>query len=165
MSLNINLNGYLDAGLHHGTYIDFKDIFLSGFKTSLTRKDIFVGLFNWFEQLLVITEFEEVWLDGSFVSDKINPNDIDFCCFFDRSQLTNQNLAEIKKLTSDASLYKCDAYIGIINNASATAQDINNRNYWRGQFGFDRADIPKGILVLSRQQIEVGIDDVRRCFV
>ena len=33
-------------------------------------------------------------------------------------------------------------------------QIINQRNYWRGQFGFDREDRPKGIIRIDCKSIE-----------
>lgn len=32
-------------------------------------------------------------------------------------------------------------------------QVVNQRNYWRGQFGFDRADNPKGIVKINCQSL------------
>ena len=32
-------------------------------------------------------------------------------------------------------------------------QVVNKRNYWRGQFGFDRADTPKGIVKIDCQSL------------
>ena len=33
-------------------------------------------------------------------------------------------------------------------------EQINNRNYWKGQFGYSRDDIPKGIIVLKETALK-----------
>ena len=41
---------------------------------------------------------------------------------------------------------------------------VNNRNYWRGQFGFDREDNPKGMIKISKEYLSLvkeGIKDVK----
>lgn len=62
----------------------------------------------------------------------------------------------------------CDTYIAFSPN-SILPQKLNNeftnkRNYWRGQFGFDREDNPKGMIKITQQSLMLflkeGIKDV-----
>ena len=59
-----------------------------------------------------------------------------------------------------------DIYFGYAispeNKCAYSPQDylqiVNTRNYWRGQFGFDREDRPKGIIRLNCKSIAEQLD-------
>jgi hypothetical protein len=158
--VEFNSEGFLEPGLHSYTYIDFKEQFLESFTTSYTRGKIFPKMFLWLSEINKILEPAEIWCDGSYTTLKNDPNDIDIVIFFDKIKLDENKYKSFEKLRSISKSYLCDAYLGIINNINATGQDINNRNYWRGQFGFDRNDRPKGIVVLDWKEIKIGLKEV-----
>ena len=102
----------------------------------------------------------EIWLDGSYVTNKLNPNDLDLLVFLNVEDWIKFNEDNcIEKLRDNHLL---DAYVAISStneNLEKVSQDdsnviINQRNYWRGQFGYDRNDIPKGIIVIENDMIE-----------
>lgn len=157
-----NSDGYISPGLHTYSYADFKKQFVDDFITSQSRSEIHNKCLEWLGLLSnAFTSIpEEVWFDGSFISEKTNPNDVDLVVFFDRNTFFQQhNVLETWNKVAHVGRqhYKCDAYPGIINNQNATWDDINMRNYWRGQFGFDRFDKPKGIIVLPWKELKSHI--------
>lgn len=87
----------------------------------------------------------EIWIDGSFVTDKEEPSDIDLV-FFAKTDAVNalqpdhqEKLAYIFEKRIETKIrYKCDVYF-------VRVEDGNLRSYWRGWFGFDREEKPKGI--------------------
>lgn len=154
-----NEEGLLEAGIHDYLINDFKNNFIYYFNTSQTRDNIYNNTIKWLKLISErITMPTEVWFDGSYVTDKINPNDLDIVLFFDKGTFTREMYNEFKVLQSECKKYKCDAYMCFTNNNYANGQDINNRNYWRGQFGFDRLDRPKGIIKINGNEL---IDEIR----
>ena len=90
----------------------------------------------------------EVWLDGSFCTEKIDPNDIDLVVFADPADLNRLDpasqtyLSGVLDRTNARRLFGCDVLF-------APSNDMNMRSYWRGWYGFDRREHPKGIVSLT----------------
>lgn len=86
----------------------------------------------------------EVWIDGSFTTQKPNPVDIDVVIYYDPIAVqaleeSDQNaLFEIADTNLSKLRYECDPYL-VPNNEQQW------RSYWRGWFGFSRNGEPKGI--------------------
>jgi hypothetical protein len=89
----------------------------------------------------------EVWLDGSFCTEKLDPNDIDLVVFADEFELNKLDpavqryLAGLLDRTTTRRQFGCDVLF-------APAGDVNLRSYWRGWYGFDRLERPKGMAKL-----------------
>lgn len=90
-----------------------------------------------------------LWLDGSFVTLKPTPSDIDLLVLPDRECLeaARPHAARLQELFGPErhaakSLYGCDAYWVDPGN-------VGRRGYWRDLFGFCHDDItPKGVIEL-----------------
>ncbi len=63
---------------------EIEEVFVTPFPDSETRQVIFDHYLNYIDefQRLVTPQFTH-WLDGSFMSQKLNPNDLDFVAFID----------------------------------------------------------------------------------
>jgi hypothetical protein len=92
----------------------------------------------------------DVWIDGSFSTEKPEPEDIDALFVFDRKALNatpdNRRREIMAVLGRDAHTetklrYSCDAFF-------VADDDDVMRSYWRGWFGFTRNEEPKGIPVM-----------------
>lgn len=93
----------------------------------------------------------ELWIDGSFCTEKLNPDDFDVVLrFLD---------ADLKAMTADQKRvftwfgrtplrqkYCCDNY-AFVQTADGTGQWFDA--YWIRQFGFSRAEEMKGMLLIS----------------
>jgi hypothetical protein len=91
----------------------------------------------------------EVWIDGSFVTQKPEPADIDVAVFADPNDVNNLSIGKQNLLmmlfgnNNETKLrYKCDVYFLLNDNTDL-------RSYWRGWFGFSREEKPKGIARLT----------------
>lgn len=159
--LNFNDDGLMPPGLHEYAFNDFKSQFIDQFGFSQSRKAILEGCLKWLFLISNIITPEEVWMDGSYVTAKANPNDIDIVLFFDSEKLNAVDKGMFYNLFSISKQYLCDSYFAVsIIPGKHTANDINIRNYWRGQFGFDRNDKPKGIIILTWQEFIKGLKEV-----
>lgn len=145
-------NGVLPAGFHDCTYDEFYETFVDGFPTSQRRKIIADALLEFSQDVFAFGIPFEFWIDGSYATTKINPNDADIILFFQYEHMIaiNSYLADFRsKYANLLDIYF--AYAKSPENEKILPPDvyqtiINNRNYWRGQFGFDRKDTPKGII-------------------
>jgi hypothetical protein len=96
----------------------------------------------------------EQYLDGSFVSNKNDPGDVDLVMLVDATvvdALPNDQKLKLKELVSGPATkakYMCDAYFCPVYPAGHPMSEASRaqRKYWLGEFGYDRNDIPKGIV-------------------
>lgn len=134
----------LKAGMHNMTLSELKSVFVDPFE-NVERRAALLDRFEAFvSRLNDVSINMEVWIDGSFVTIKDYPGDIDLVVVCNQNEVNG--LSVDKKLILDELFidqkttklrYECDAYF-ILDN-------INDKSYWRGLFGFDRNEKPKGI--------------------
>ena len=99
----------------------------------------------------------EQLLDGSFVSNKNDPGDVDMVLFVDATvidNLTPIQRAQFGALTSGQqtkATHMCDAYYCLTfpETHPQFVQFRQMRKYWMGEFGFDRNEVPKGIVQIQ----------------
>jgi hypothetical protein len=98
----------------------------------------------------------DVWIDGSFLTRKIDPNDIDLVLHAREGQGLTPTDPDHRKtiiwLNSNLkATHGCDSYVcvipPIINPAHPNAMAIVS--YWKRQFGFSRGGTEKGIAVVA----------------
>jgi hypothetical protein len=134
----------LPPGLHDMSEEDLENHFLGSFPNSSTREKLVNGLKTYLSALENIGISFEVWIDGSFTTEKENPNDIDIVVFGSHSEIdklpneTQKQLAALLDRINIKHATGCDVLF-------AVTEDQNRRSYWRGWYGFDRDENPKGI--------------------
>lgn len=134
-----------DAGFHDIDTTDLESIFIKPFDKQERRKFLIKHLNKYLEQLKDVGAKFEIWIDGSFSTDKEEPNDIDIAIFHSEAEINGLHVDKKKLLKQLVEYheeiklrYYCDIYF-IPDN------DVATRSYWRGWFGFSRAEAPKGI--------------------
>ena len=75
--------GFLPAGVYVCDEETLYDSFVASFQASVTRVDIYTGFTGWRRVAYNLVEFVVHWVNGSFVTNKTNPNDIDVISFYD----------------------------------------------------------------------------------
>jgi hypothetical protein len=152
--MRFNADGYLDAGIHDVELAEIEEHLVNGFPNSNTRPTIITGYKKHRAELEHLNIDIEQLLDGSFVSTKNDPNDIDLVCFADADVIDNLSPLDKQKFhnlvmgKSTQSFYNCDAYFcpTVPENDSRYSHCRQNRKYWIGEFGYDRNEKPKGVL-------------------
>jgi hypothetical protein len=78
-------NGHLfPYEVHTVTIEEMREIFVDAFPESESRKRLFDNYLNWiFDFQRDVFPYFTQWVDGSFVTQKLNPKDIDFVTFLD----------------------------------------------------------------------------------
>lgn len=141
----------LEPGMHNMTLSDLKSVFVDPFE-NVERREKLLGRFEAFiSRLKDVPINMEVWIDGSFATKKENPGDIDLVVVCEQDEVNRLPIEKqliLKELFEDQKAtklrYECDAYF-VFN-------DMHDKSYWRGLFGFDRNENPKGIA-----RIKVGV--------
>lgn len=134
----------LPPGLHDIQEDELSNHFLSSFSSSVTRPALINGLKAFIASLRHLGIPIEIWIDGSFTTNKIDPNDIDLVVFASQDDVNQLELDSRLRLQdlidriSSRSRFGCDVLF-------AVSEDFNSRSYWRGWYGFDRNERPKGI--------------------
>lgn len=136
-------------------YTDFKVTFVDNFASSTTRQLIIEG----YERFLadfkseIISKFNN-WVNGSFTTTKVDPNDIDLVNLVNHTEELNaKSHLLLKFLTQGGSkeAYMVDSYFVPVYPASDPRYVITEQwiNYWLEWFGHDREKRKKAIVVLS----------------
>jgi hypothetical protein len=138
---------------------DFETNFVLSFGKSATRMTIFENykqfLFDF--QKLITPNFTQ-WIDGSFVTKKLNPADIDFVTFIDASIFEEKESLIINQFIypNARKVYNVDAYAVRIypENHSFYSMGVSDTLYWQDWFGRSRPNhhrkkFPKGFVQIK----------------
>lgn len=155
-----NANGYLEPGLHRMTIEQFENAFVIPFPHSTTRSNILVGYIRHHAELTEILDAFEQLVDGSFTTNKNDPNDVDLLVLADGDvidALPDEQKARLDQLVSGKATqekYLCDAYFcpTYPDTHPLFTHSRPQRKYWMGEFGFDRCDVAKGVVHMQHQR-------------
>ena len=151
----------LPEGFHPKTLHELETLCVDGFKFSATRPQVMAGL------RLMVHRLEsegipcDLWVDGSFLTEKIDPEDVDIALRISESSLVGAAPSQSALLDwfssrDDTSVaqtkrdYSCDCFMFCevpIGHQWHPGFDI--RQYWINEFGKSRRNELKGIVVLS----------------
>ncbi|SRR5258708_6242018 len=151
----------LPNGLHPKTLTELHQVCVAEFPLSQSRASKFAGLRRIVERLAAEGIQGDLWIDGSFLTQKIEPGDIDIALRLEPAFLTQVSTAQTRLLkwfgSGDATIraeirrdFSCDSYAFCdIPSGQPGYPGHDMRQYWLNQFGVDRSGAPKGIAVLS----------------
>lgn len=142
--MNTEYPSLLEAGLHNVDDDALERLFVTPFDDPSRRRELLGGLRAMLAIIVRMDLRVEVWIDGSFTTQKPNPVDIDVVIYYDPIAVealgaSDQNaLSEIAETNLSKLRYKCDPYF-------AANDQQERRDYWKGWFGSSRNEEPKGI--------------------
>jgi hypothetical protein len=141
----------LAAGIHKRTLEQIRTEFVSPFPDDGQRLRLFALLEQWVTKLHGLNVVAILWIDGSFVTIKPSPNDID-CVLWNPSfsgPVSDAQQVEVSRLVDRAvakAQYGVDLYIELPTAADA----LHREAYWRGLFGFEHnGKYAKGFVELT----------------
>ncbi len=139
---------FKECGFNEIDELDIYPIFVEPFEHSTRRPMLATKLREYIEQIKTIFHSEnisaELWIDGSFSTEKLEPDDVDLVVAAKGSELNTikvENQNKLRMLLDNNFTkvnYNCDVYF-------SNSEDAQNRSYWRGWFLFDRDEKPKGV--------------------
>lgn len=125
-----------------------KENFLFPFPTSSTRANILRKFKHWVKRVKRLNVSCEIWVDGSFATQKVDPQDIDVVLFINNAdirRLSSYKKAQLSILTNEKLTAEqkkksiCDSYLGFLENS-------HDREQWQKTFGQTKKEKkPKGI--------------------
>jgi hypothetical protein len=142
----------LPVGFHEMDLTAVRRLCVARFPDSITRNSIMEKL----EEVLSLIQQNgmrgEVWIDGSFTTEKLNPDDVDLILVTEAKdhQSFDDDQRNFFKWFSETSLYdrfRCDNYT-MIKDASHPKNEWTLA-YWLRQFGFSRGNQMKGLAVVK----------------
>jgi hypothetical protein len=129
---------------------------------SPTRQVLFAALESWIEAILATGFTADLWVDGSFLTAKVDPNDIDVVTKidYDVSMSLSHSARQLFQLIGSGQFHqRLDSYVfvsypvGHPRRRTATDQ----WDYWSRQWGVGRDEWCKGIAVLRLGETDVGL--------
>lgn len=163
MELNFDIRGNLKADKIIKISLEtFENSFVNAFEDNSIRKDLFICYENYLKDLskLMSWDFYQ-WIDGSYISSKSKPKDIDILTIVDyrdyevNKKLLEQNFASF----SGRKKYKVDAYIiaKYPQNHKKYIFTQSDLAYWSNLFGKTRVNrakrqYKKGFIQLNFRQ-------------
>jgi hypothetical protein len=150
-----DLPSLFPIGFHYLTVENVEQVCVDQFPLSTIRQTIFGGLMTFVQTLEAARIVGELWVDGSYLTEKINPKDIDLVLRVDGA-LYNSGTVEQRQaidwvIADQKMMLKCDSYAFFEYPPCDPLHDEGRwwYSYWHRQWGFSREDDFKGIVVLS----------------
>lgn len=145
----------LPDGFHRMDRAELYDLCVSRFPHSANRGRLLGSLTAILDQAERLGIEATVWIDGSFLTHKINPNDLDAVFLVDTDFINRADELQreflqglVSRHTELRLAYGCDVYFQPIG--SDAQSDDEDLRYWTKQFGLARdMATKKGIVVLS----------------
>lgn len=143
----------LQPGMHSLTLQAVHALAVAPFPQDARRQDLHQKLVSWTGALQACGVGGTLWLDGSFLTEKFGPSDIDCVLWYpqwtSQASATPTNEQQVRCLLDKPTakgLFDLDLYVEMPHQS----QLIHRQAYWRGFFGFchDRVTA-KGVAEVS----------------
>lgn len=166
MNLRFNEVGNLPPGRYEMPFNEAKTLFVDAFPDSETRLENWNCFMEYVENLITLGINDmQMWIDGSFVTNKTNPNDID-CVLYIKVNILNSLNVQQQSILSKVLVpqerethelikqsFHTDPYLLLdITDCPEHpnyTEIINRHEYWKDWWGHDRQGNAKGYIILS----------------
>jgi len=129
----------LPPGVHQLSMDDLHRLAVAPFPEDMRRGEAFRLFKSWIEALQALQVGGKIWLDGSFLTEKPNPSDIDCILWspkwLDRAIVTPEAEQQVKHLLDRSvaeNIFMLDFYM----EAPAADRIFHREAYWSGVMGF-----------------------------
>jgi hypothetical protein len=158
MGIELGTDEYLSPGRHQASPDEVEAEFVGAFPASQARRPLFDAWSTLSEAIERVVPLETQWVDGSFISSKIEPGDIDVVSHLDgpsMDELDNPAQMLLYSLVAgplSKQLFGCDSYWLAVYPEGHPARPVYDQalEYWDQQFGSDREGAPKGYIEVVR---------------
>jgi len=122
---------------------DFERLFVTPFN-STTRKELCAKFREWLQAVKAIPIPLEIWIDGSFVTYKPDPSDVDLVCVYNKDEADALDLDHAERFDRLLWLGPMKEQYGC-HVIPIPGDDLYLKNIWLNMFGHDRGGMPKGM--------------------
>ncbi|WP_312435456.1 DUF6932 family protein [Janthinobacterium sp.] len=141
----------LQPGIHKVSLTELEAIAVTPFPTDAKRQQLFAFLRQWIGELRALNVSAILWLDGSFLTQKPGPGDID-CVLWNPScstPLTAPLQTQIFQLL-DANILDAQYSLDFYMETPASHELFHREAYWKGLLGFQHDRVTaKGFVEIS----------------
>jgi hypothetical protein len=120
----------------------FEKTFVSPYSFSSSRRMIFNDYLRYSKKFAEEYCYQWIqWIDGSFITDKLNPNDIDVVNFIQYSEALEKrknDFNQFKRKFGSIANYQTDGFLVILDNIARKNVNQNEINYWQKIFSTTR---------------------------
>lgn len=141
----------LPPGIHVVTLAELQAVAVTPFLADARRALLFASFKQWLQKLQSLHVHAILWIDGSFLTAKHGPDDID-CIMWNpsiSSELTEDQRLEVRELTDRGTVrrrFQVDFYM----EAPLPSETLHRQAYFKGLFGFQHdGKTPKGFVELT----------------
>lgn len=153
----------LAPGRHYMDLMGVKRMCLDPFPGSPTRRSLYYAFEELLQRFLVEKIPCEFWVDGSFLTQKIDPQDVDVAIKIDHD-VTSSLTASQRLLVDDANeaefIKGIDSYVFVAlpRHHEHFGTALDERETWAEQFGLEHSERwCKGLAVLRLGETSVGL--------
>jgi hypothetical protein len=124
-------------GIHQENLSSIESVAVLPFSTDVRRSVLFNQLDSWIKELRAINLSARIWIDGSFLTEKPSPDDIDCVIWTPRFtvQPTNENYQRVSMLFDKAAA-KINFNIDLYVEDPIPDGLLHREAYWKGFFGY-----------------------------
>lgn len=142
----------LRPGRHEMSLEAVRRLCVARFPDSVTRPGLMLKLNSALEMLNRNGMRGKVWIDGSFLTEKLNPDDVDLILWVESAvfrALAPQQRAFLEWFRTESlwDQYRIDNYAVVYDETVAEGEYMYA--YWLRQFGFSRGHEMKGLAVVT----------------
>lgn len=146
--IKVDFPPLLGRGIHELTLADLHSLTVHGFPGSKRRPALFECLKIYLELLRELGLIADVWIDGSFMCKKHEPEDIDMVVLFDPACVRDMTDATWNTVNNLLTTEYAKARFNLDVHA-ISKEDEDGRDFWVQKFGTQRDEItPKGLALL-----------------
>lgn len=156
-------SGVLPSGRHPASLSDLRARFVTPFALSATRRSLFEAWSGRYRELRALLPSLVEWVDGSFVTSKLDPGDVDSAVFIRPEEFNaltaneQERVTELVQSEHARGTLKCDTYVVAVvegdPNDPPVQRYLTLRGYWDWRWGIYRLDSS-----LTKGYVEVDTD-------
>ena len=146
----------LEPGFRIMTLADLRARCVAAFPLSKNRSKIMDGVDKFVDMLRAEGVVGDLWIDGSFMTQKLDPEDVDVVLsvqsqFYENGTEAQQALVDLIAMADFKPDYFCDAFVlwQYDQDDELYAYGDWERAYWIRQFGFSRGVDKKGMALIQ----------------
>ena len=153
----------LAPGRHCLTLMEVKQLCLDGLPKSTVRSNLYYAFEDLLQRFLIAGIPCEFWLDGSFLTSKPDPSDVDVVIRIDHdvaSSLTSEQRLLVDSANEAEFIKGIDSYVSVAlpRDHPDAGTDADDRETWAEQFGLEHSALwCKGLAVLRLGETSVGL--------
>lgn len=141
-------------GFHCLSMADVERMCVDHFPLSVGRRALMNGLTTFVQRLIDSAVTGEIWVDGSFATEKIEPKDVDVLLRC-QGALYNNGTADQRAainwvIDNQKPTLRCDSYVLMEypEGDPLYEEGLWWHSYWHTKWGFSREEEPKRIIVI-----------------